>query len=162
MFTRHRLPLTLHLLCFHAIRLGANRRWSSFRAYAYGETGPVRVNDWSVLKSNVGLGETTKCLACDARVSKIARRGAPTSGIIPTDLGHPADRGSRFLEAGGRQMIVGAAARYGGKAGLTATMDALDAVPVVDIFVGIVQGVKATYDGVSTYMETYDKCMENP
>jgi len=21
--------------------------WSSFRAYAYGETGPVRLNDWS-------------------------------------------------------------------------------------------------------------------
>jgi putative transposase len=25
-------------------------RWSSFRFYAYGETGAVRVNDWSVLK----------------------------------------------------------------------------------------------------------------
>ena len=25
-------------------------RWSSFRAYAYGEIGLVRVNDWSVLK----------------------------------------------------------------------------------------------------------------
>ena len=25
-------------------------RWSSFRAYAFGETGPVRVNDWKVLK----------------------------------------------------------------------------------------------------------------
>ena len=25
-------------------------RWSSFRAYAYGEGGPVRVNDWTVLK----------------------------------------------------------------------------------------------------------------
>ncbi|PYV85509.1 MAG: hypothetical protein DMG93_01305 [Acidobacteria bacterium] len=21
-------------------------RWSSFRAYAYGEVGPIRVNDW--------------------------------------------------------------------------------------------------------------------
>ncbi len=28
-------------------------RWSSFRAYAYGETGWVRVNDWSVLKMKV-------------------------------------------------------------------------------------------------------------
>ena len=28
-------------------------RWSSFRAYAYGEAGPVRVNDWSVLKLKV-------------------------------------------------------------------------------------------------------------
>jgi len=26
------------------------RRWSSFRSYAYGETGTVVVNDWSVLK----------------------------------------------------------------------------------------------------------------
>ncbi len=25
-------------------------RWSSFRAYAYGEQGPVKVNDWTVLK----------------------------------------------------------------------------------------------------------------
>jgi len=28
-------------------------RWSSFRAYACGEAGPVRVNDWSVLKLKV-------------------------------------------------------------------------------------------------------------
>jgi putative transposase len=28
-------------------------RWSSFRAYDYGEAGPVRVNDWSVLKLKV-------------------------------------------------------------------------------------------------------------
>ena len=28
-------------------------RWSSFRAYAYGETGLVRVNDWSVLKLKI-------------------------------------------------------------------------------------------------------------
>jgi putative transposase len=28
-------------------------RWSSFRAYAYGETGPVRINDCSVLKMKV-------------------------------------------------------------------------------------------------------------
>ena len=27
--------------------------WSSFRAYAYGEVGPVRVNDWTVLKMKV-------------------------------------------------------------------------------------------------------------
>ena len=25
-------------------------RWSSFRAYAFGEVGPVRVNEWQVLK----------------------------------------------------------------------------------------------------------------
>ena len=25
-------------------------RWSSYRAYAFGETGPVRINDWQVLK----------------------------------------------------------------------------------------------------------------
>ena len=28
-------------------------QWSSFRAYAYGERGPVGVNDWSVLKMKV-------------------------------------------------------------------------------------------------------------
>jgi putative transposase len=28
-------------------------RWSSFRAYAFGEKGPVEVNDWSVLKMKV-------------------------------------------------------------------------------------------------------------
>jgi putative transposase len=28
-------------------------RWSSFRDYAYGESGPVRVNDWTVLKMKV-------------------------------------------------------------------------------------------------------------
>jgi REP element-mobilizing transposase RayT len=28
-------------------------RWSSFRAYAFGETGPVVVNDWSVLKMKI-------------------------------------------------------------------------------------------------------------
>jgi hypothetical protein len=26
------------------------RRWSSFRAYFLGEAGPVRVNEWAVLK----------------------------------------------------------------------------------------------------------------
>jgi putative transposase len=28
-------------------------RWSSFRAYAYGETGQVRVNDWTGLKMKI-------------------------------------------------------------------------------------------------------------
>ena len=28
-------------------------KWSSFRAYAYGETGLVAVNDWSVLKMKI-------------------------------------------------------------------------------------------------------------
>jgi len=27
--------------------------WSSFRSYAYGEVGPVRVNDWTVLKMKI-------------------------------------------------------------------------------------------------------------
>jgi RHS repeat-associated protein len=70
-----------------------------------------------------------------------------------------ADTGSQFLKAGGGQMIVGAAARYAGKAGLTAAMDALDAVPVIDVVVGTVQAVKAVYDGVNTYVQTYDSCM---
>jgi putative transposase len=33
-------------------------RWSSFRAYAYGETGAVRMNDWSVLKMKIREGVT--------------------------------------------------------------------------------------------------------
>jgi REP-associated tyrosine transposase len=28
-------------------------QWSSFRAYAFGEAGPVRVNDWMVLKMKI-------------------------------------------------------------------------------------------------------------
>ena len=28
-------------------------RWSSFRAYFLGETGPVRVNEWEVLKMKI-------------------------------------------------------------------------------------------------------------
>ena len=28
-------------------------QWSSFRAYTFGETGPVRVNDWTVLKMKI-------------------------------------------------------------------------------------------------------------
>ena len=28
-------------------------RWSSFRAYAFGEVGPVRVNEWQVLKMKI-------------------------------------------------------------------------------------------------------------
>jgi hypothetical protein len=28
-------------------------RWSSFRAYALGEAGPVRINQWEVLKMKV-------------------------------------------------------------------------------------------------------------
>jgi len=30
--------------------------WSSFRSYAYGEIGPVRVNDWQILKLRVTGG----------------------------------------------------------------------------------------------------------
>ncbi len=28
-------------------------QWSSFRAYALGETGPVKINDWEVLKMKI-------------------------------------------------------------------------------------------------------------
>jgi putative transposase len=28
-------------------------KWSSFRAYALGEPGPVKVNDWKVLKMKI-------------------------------------------------------------------------------------------------------------
>jgi REP-associated tyrosine transposase len=34
-------------------------RWSSFRAYAYGESGPVVVNDWSVVNPGVRGGLTS-------------------------------------------------------------------------------------------------------
>jgi putative transposase len=39
-------------------------RWSSFRAYAYQETGPVRVNEWSVRRVMLALscGERVKCM----------------------------------------------------------------------------------------------------
>jgi putative transposase len=34
-------------------------RWSSFRSYAYGEVGPVRINDWQVLKMKVRAAGTS-------------------------------------------------------------------------------------------------------
>ena len=55
-------------------------RWSSFRAYAFGESGIVKVNDWSVLKlkrkervefGGAGMEAT--------HVSNVARHGAPTA-----------------------------------------------------------------------------------
>ena len=69
-------------------------RWSSFRAYAYQETGPVRVNEWSVQRLKLGkLGapglagfETREVRhrlpgrpsLVPTQVSKSARPGAPT------------------------------------------------------------------------------------
>lgn len=44
----HRNPVRRGLV-EHPVRW----RWSSFRAYAYGEDGGVRVNDWTVLKLKV-------------------------------------------------------------------------------------------------------------
>jgi len=32
-------------------------RWSSFRAYAFGEKGPVKINDWEVLKMKIRAPE---------------------------------------------------------------------------------------------------------
>jgi putative transposase len=40
-------------------------RWSSYRAYAFGETGPVRINQWKVLKLKVRATATkVKPLRC--------------------------------------------------------------------------------------------------
>jgi len=33
-------------------------RWSSFRAYAFGEKGPVKINDWEVLKMKIRAPKT--------------------------------------------------------------------------------------------------------
>ena len=51
-------------------------RWSSFRAYAYQETGPVRVNEWSVQR--LKLRKPTTIPFVLTQVSKSARPGAPT------------------------------------------------------------------------------------
>jgi putative transposase len=56
--------------------------WSSYREYAFGETGRVRLNDWSVLKlkliSTTRFEDTGKLRAAtSAQVSKPARPGAP-------------------------------------------------------------------------------------
>jgi putative transposase len=32
------------------------RRWSSFRSYAYGEAGAVEINGWEILKMKVRAG----------------------------------------------------------------------------------------------------------
>ncbi len=53
-------------------------RWSSFRAYAYQETGPVRVNDWSVLE----LKFTAPTTFAQSQVER-------TQVSKPRDLGHP-------------------------------------------------------------------------
>ena len=55
------------------------RRWSSFRAYAYQETGPIRVNECSPQKLKLGKATTfpQPCVV-PTQVSKSARPGAPT------------------------------------------------------------------------------------
>ena len=54
-------------------------RWSSYRAYAFGEAGPVKVNDWSVLKLKV-------------------RAACPTSRAFQ-DVGHDAADTMTFSES---------------------------------------------------------------
>jgi REP-associated tyrosine transposase len=44
----HRNPVTRGLVASPELW-----RWSSFRAYAFGEAGPVAVDDWSVLKMKI-------------------------------------------------------------------------------------------------------------
>jgi putative transposase len=54
-------------------------RWSSFRAYALGESGPVSVNNWTVFKLKIGppAVEPIVQAAEKSPFSKSARRGAP-------------------------------------------------------------------------------------
>ncbi len=57
-WTRHKRVEKIRYVHRNPVRRGfvespEQWRWSSFRAYAYGEAGPVRVNDWSVLKLKV-------------------------------------------------------------------------------------------------------------
>jgi putative transposase len=44
----HRNPVTRRL-----VPAPEEWGWSSFRSYAYGETGPVRINDWEILEMKV-------------------------------------------------------------------------------------------------------------
>ncbi len=57
-WTRHKRVEKIRYIHRNPVRRGLVEspeqwRWSSFRAYAYGEAGPVRVTDWSVLKLKV-------------------------------------------------------------------------------------------------------------
>jgi putative transposase len=55
--------------------------WSSFRSYMYGEVGPVRVNDWQLLKlraTGPAAGASPALTVVSSQVSKSARPGAPT------------------------------------------------------------------------------------
>jgi len=61
----------------------AQWRWSSYRSYAYGESGLVRINDWSWWEE-----DASRCsLRCDVHakaplLSKNARNGAPGSDYV--------------------------------------------------------------------------------
>ena len=57
-WTRHKRVEKLRYIHRNPVRRGLVEtpdqwRWSSFRAYAYGETVPVQVNDWTVLKLKI-------------------------------------------------------------------------------------------------------------
>ena len=66
-------------------------RWSSFRAYAYRETGMARVNEWSVQQPKfmqpTTLPQSSVVLT---QVSKSARPGPPGLGHQPVAAGYPA------------------------------------------------------------------------
>jgi hypothetical protein len=69
-------------------------RWSSFRAYFLGETGPVRLNEWEVLKMKTphsgrvrAESQTAGCPA--SHFSKSARRGAPPTLYFAVKVAHP-------------------------------------------------------------------------
>jgi hypothetical protein len=65
-----------------------SRRWSSYRAYALGETGAVKVNEWSVLQLKVRApAMAAKDRAVQAvekgHLSKSARSGPPRQAGSP-------------------------------------------------------------------------------
>src|SRR5208283_2199992 len=62
-------------------------KWSSFRAYALGEAGPVKVNDWEVLKMKIrppaAWNQNRKDVgSVAAHFSKSARSGAPPVSLF--------------------------------------------------------------------------------
>jgi RHS repeat-associated protein len=73
----------------------------------------------------------------------------PNSGIGPA---------TDFLAAGG-QAVVSTGLK---NAGFAALADSVDAVPFLGEGMLLIQGFKAAYDGVSAYVEAYNKCMSIP
>jgi hypothetical protein len=58
--------------------------WSSYRAYFLGETGPVRINEWGVLKMKMRSPAALESLGIDGWAGHFskARSGAPPAGLV--------------------------------------------------------------------------------